>query len=120
MLVSPTRNPVRDQLYEAQVEHYHLTIKARQLKTRLKQATKGGRRFKMAYVKEEISGPNKALRVKYGEEHQNKTVEDSGNLCIIPTKHILTYLPRHRVISCERRERVQIQIISKRGERKRG
>jgi hypothetical protein len=76
MLVSPSRNPVRDQLYEAQIEYHKLPIRARQLKTRLKQTTKNGRRFKMAYVKKEISGPNKDLRVKYGEEHQNKTVED--------------------------------------------
>src|SRR5277367_590794 len=33
MLVSPSRNPVRDQLYEAQIEYHHLPIKARQLKT---------------------------------------------------------------------------------------
>jgi hypothetical protein len=76
MLVSPSRNPVRDQLYEAQIEYHKIPIKARQLKTRLKQATKNGRKFKMAYVKKEISEPNKNLRVKYGEEHQNKTVED--------------------------------------------
>jgi hypothetical protein len=30
----------------------------------------------MAYVKKEISGLNKDLRVKYGKEYQNKTVED--------------------------------------------
>jgi hypothetical protein len=61
MLILPSRNPVRDQLYEAQIEYHKLPIKARQLKTRLKQATKGGRRFKMAYVKKEISRPNKDL-----------------------------------------------------------
>jgi hypothetical protein len=76
MLVSPSRNPVRDQLYEAQIEFHHLPIKAHQLKTRLKQATKGGRRFKQAYVKKKISARNKELRVKYGEEHKDKTVDD--------------------------------------------
>ena len=76
MLVSPSRNPVRDQLYEAQIEYHHLPIKARQLKTRLKQATKGGRRFKMASVKKQISSKNKDLRVKYGQEHKDKSVDD--------------------------------------------
>jgi hypothetical protein len=36
MLVSPSRNPVRDQLYEAQIEYHRLPIKKRQLQTRLK------------------------------------------------------------------------------------
>jgi hypothetical protein len=76
MLVSPSRNPVRDQLYEAQIEHHKLPVKARQLKTRLKQATKRGRRFKQAYVKKKISATNKDLRVKYGYKHQGKSVDD--------------------------------------------
>ena len=76
MLVSPSRNPVRDQLYEAQTEYHKLKIKPRQLVNRLKQATKGGRRYKMAYVKKEISAKNKRGRVKYGETHKDKTIDD--------------------------------------------
>ena len=46
------------------------------MKARLKQATKGGQKFKMAYVKKKISAINKDLQVKYGREHQDKSIED--------------------------------------------
>ena len=39
------------------------------MKTRLKQAIKGSRRFKMAYIKKKISAINKELRVDYSREH---------------------------------------------------
>ncbi|KIN06911.1 hypothetical protein OIDMADRAFT_15956 [Oidiodendron maius Zn] len=60
MLVLPSRNPV----------------KPRQLINRLKQATKEGRRYKIAYVQKEISAKNKRDRVKYGETHKDKTIDD--------------------------------------------
>jgi hypothetical protein len=41
MLVSPTRNLVRDQALEAQIEYHNLGIKRRALTTRLKGCTKG-------------------------------------------------------------------------------
>ena len=54
-LVSPSRNPVRDQLYEAQIAHHDLPVKKRQLQNRLRQATKGARRYKQAYIQKKIS-----------------------------------------------------------------
>jgi hypothetical protein len=76
MLVSPSRNPVRDQLYEAQIEYHRLPIKKRQLQTRLKQSTNKGQRYKQAFVKKKISDTNRTLRIRYGEEHKGKTVHD--------------------------------------------
>jgi len=76
MLVSPSRNPVRDQLFEAQIEYHKLPIKKRQLQARLKQATNGGQRYKQAFVKKEISAKNRKLRVEYGETHQGKRIDD--------------------------------------------
>jgi hypothetical protein len=67
---------MRDQLYEAQIEYHKLLVKARQLKTRLKQVMKGGWWFKMAYVKKIISSKNKDLRVGCSREHKDKTVDD--------------------------------------------
>jgi len=46
MLVSPRRNPVRDQPYEAQIDYYNLPIKPRQLQRKFKEYTKGGQRYK--------------------------------------------------------------------------
>lgn len=76
MLVSPSRNPVRDQQYEAQIEYYKLPIKKRQLQRRLKQSTKGGQRYKMAYVKKKIRPQNKIKRTTYGEENKDKNVDE--------------------------------------------
>jgi hypothetical protein len=74
-LVSPS-NPVRDQLLEAQIDYFEIGVKPRQLKTMLKRYTKGGRRFKQAYIKKEISAQNKRKRVEYREENRDKTIHD--------------------------------------------
>ena len=76
MLVLPSRNPVRNQLYEAQIKHHHINVGVRQLRRRLKQETKNAQRFKQAYVKKEISKVNKNKRVDYGWEHKDKTIEN--------------------------------------------
>jgi hypothetical protein len=54
MLVSPLRNPVRKQQYEAQIEYYKLPVKKRALQARLKACTNRGQRYKMAYVQKKI------------------------------------------------------------------
>jgi hypothetical protein len=69
MLISPSRNPVQDQQYKAQIAFHNLPIKPRTLKKRLKLYTKGGQRYKQEYVKKEISCQNKRKRVDYSIEH---------------------------------------------------
>jgi hypothetical protein len=76
MLVSPSRNPVRDQLYEAQIQYHHIPIQPRQLIRRLKSCTKNAQRFKQAYVGKVLSKKNRTTRVTYGEEHQDKSIHD--------------------------------------------
>ena len=76
MLVNPAQNPVRDQLYEAQIEFYHLPVQKRQLQRKIKEHTRGGRRYKMAFVKKQVSKKNKEERVEYGKRHAHKTIED--------------------------------------------
>jgi hypothetical protein len=76
MLVSPSKNPVRDQLYEAQIKYHKLPVKRRQLQKKLKEHTKKGQRYKQAYIEKEISAKNRALRTKYGEEHKDKIIHD--------------------------------------------
>ena len=75
MLVDPSRNPVRDQHYDAQIEYHNLPVKQRQLQRKLKELVKA-RRFKMAFVKKQVSAKNKEERVAYGTEHIGKTIED--------------------------------------------
>ncbi len=55
MLVDPSENLIRDQLYEAQIEYYKLPIKKRARQNRLKKTTSRGRRYKQAYIPKEIS-----------------------------------------------------------------
>jgi hypothetical protein len=74
MLVS-IENPVRNQHFERQIEYHELPIKTRALQRGLKRHTKGGRRFKQAYIKKKISPVNLAARVEYGEKYQYKTIE---------------------------------------------
>ncbi len=69
MLCSPTRNPVRKQPYEAQIAFHRIPVKRRQLQRKLKEHTKGGGRYKCAFVNKVISAQNHALREKYGYTH---------------------------------------------------
>src|SRR4051812_23358715 len=75
MLVSPSRNPVRNQPYDAQIAFHNIPVKRRQLQRKLKEHTNGGQIYKCAFVKKEISAINKRERVSYGEEHKDKLVE---------------------------------------------
>ena len=74
MLVSPLRNPVRDQTYEAQIKYHDIPVKQRALRTQLAKHTKNAQRYKQAYVKKKISPKNKNERVEYGQTHQDKDV----------------------------------------------
>ncbi len=69
MLCSPSRNLVRKQPYEAQIEYHKLPVKKRQLQNIIKRHTNGGGRYVYAFVKKEISQKNKTERVTYGTEH---------------------------------------------------
>ena len=77
MLVSPSRNPILDQSLEAQIEYYNPDISWRQLTARLKQCTKGGRRYKAAYRKSTFSSPNAPARREHAKKYKGKTVEDT-------------------------------------------
>ena len=75
-----TRNPVRDQLLEHQIQYHDLPLKKRALITQIKENTKNGRRYKMAYVRKRLSKTNKDKRLAYGQEHKRKTVKDYWHL----------------------------------------
>ena len=75
LLISPSRNPIRDQTYEAQIKYHDIDIKPRALRTQLAKHTKNAKRYKMAYVKKKISPKNKSERMEYGETHQDKDLK---------------------------------------------
>ncbi|PQE16394.1 hypothetical protein CJF31_00009603 [Rutstroemia sp. NJR-2017a BVV2] len=69
MLVSPSKNPVRKQPLEAQIEYYKIPVKKRQLQRKLKEHTKKGRRYLCAFIKKVISPKNHEDRMVYRNEH---------------------------------------------------
>jgi hypothetical protein len=75
MLVSPSRNPVRNQLYEAQIEYHNLRVGKRALQRQLKKQTNNGQRRKQAYVKKKIPPKTLQTREDYGKEHKSKTID---------------------------------------------
>jgi hypothetical protein len=69
MLVSPSRNPVRKQPLDTQIAYHGLKVKERQLQRKLKEYTKGGGRYKCAFIKKVISKKNRQERGTYGNDH---------------------------------------------------
>ena len=74
-LVNPFRNPVRDQQHEAQIEFHHLNVSKRTLQRALLQHTNKARRYKQAYIKKKMSKNNLKSRQRYGQLHQDDTIE---------------------------------------------
>ena len=75
MLLDEDQNPVRNQIWEAQIEYHKLPVKRRQLQSKIKEHAPGAQRFKQAYIGKELSNKNLGLRQEYGETHKNKTIE---------------------------------------------
>jgi lipid II:glycine glycyltransferase (peptidoglycan interpeptide bridge formation enzyme) len=76
MLVDPKRNPVRDQLYGAQIEYHNLPVQTRQLQRKLREHTRNAKRYKIAFVEKQVSAKNKEERAEYRKEHLGKTIEE--------------------------------------------
>jgi transposase len=74
MLVSPSRNPVRKTPYETQIKYHNLPVKRRQLRQKLKKYTKGGQRYKYAFVKKKISDKNLEKRRIHRDAYKDLTI----------------------------------------------
>ncbi|OAG38184.1 hypothetical protein AYO21_07644 [Fonsecaea monophora] len=75
-LLSPSKNPYRNDPYEAQIAYFDLRVSARQLRRRLTQLTKNAQLYKAVYYKDELSKETEKTRVEYGKRHAGKTVEN--------------------------------------------
>jgi hypothetical protein len=118
MLVSPSRNPIRDQLLEAQIAHYGIEVGRRQLSTRLAQDTNGGQRYKAAYIKSDYSKDNVAQRLKHGETWAGKTVEDTFQWWIFTDEaHFDPSAQKAGWILREKNKRLAPENIQKRGKK---
>jgi hypothetical protein len=117
ILVSPSRNPIRDQ-YKAQIAYHNLPVKKRQLQTIFKQSSNGGQRYKQAYVKKLLSRKNRGERVHYGAAHQHKTIHDFWQFIYFTDEAHLD--PSSQAQGCilrERGTRTDAENIEERGEK---
>ena len=73
-LLSPS-NPVRNQHYEHQIEHFGLSCNIRTLQIALRDRANHARRYKSVQIKQ-LSNNNKEKRKEYGKEHQEKTIDN--------------------------------------------
>jgi transposase len=86
-LLSPS-NPTRNQHYEHQIQHFNLPCKTCTLQRALQTRTKHARRYKSVRVKQ-LSSVNKAKRKEYGQEHQEKTIDEFwANIYFTDEAHI--------------------------------
>ena len=118
-LVDPEKNPVQDQLYDAQIEYHKLLIRPRQLQRRLKQDTNRGQRYKCAFVKKVLSKKNMEERANYGKEHEDKSIEDFWeNIFFTDEAHIDPTSQAVGNILREKGKRYNSENIQQRGEKK--
>jgi transposase len=86
-LLSPS-NPTQNQHYEHQIQHFNLPCTTRTLQQTLQKRTNHARRYKSVRIKE-VSKANKAERKKYGQEHQNRTIDEFwANIFFTDEAHI--------------------------------
>ena len=69
------QNPVRDQSWPVQIEHFNLDVSSRTLRAAFNQRRPRASRFKKVKIRT-ISEKNKKFRVQYGLDHQHHIVEN--------------------------------------------
>jgi hypothetical protein len=118
MLVDPKQNPVRDQLYEAQIQFHNIPVQKRQLQRKLKEHTQNARRYKMAFVKKKVLAKNKEERMAYGVEHKDDTIDDYwSHICFTDEAHVDPKSQRVGEILREEGHRYDDENIMEREER---
>jgi uncharacterized protein YaiI (UPF0178 family) len=118
MLVSTSKNKVRDQPYEAQIEFHQLPIKKRALQKGLKRYTNEGQLYKQAFVRKKLSAKNRRERTRYGQEHIGKTIDDFWQYIFFTDEaHIDPSSAAQGHILRERGTRYDTRNIQQRGEK---
>ena len=74
-MLDPQQNPVRDQPWSVQVEHFQLDVGVRTLRKAFNNRSLRASRFKKIRVRT-LSEKNKKLRMQYGHDHQHHTVRN--------------------------------------------
>ena len=73
-MLDPHQNPVRDQSWSVQIEHFNLSMSSRILRAAFNQRVSRASRFKQIKIRS-INFKNKKLRVQYGLKHQHHIVK---------------------------------------------
>ena len=79
LLLSPTRNPIRNRPLPVQIRHHNINCSIRTLQKDLETQKEHAEMYKQAKVKE-IREKNKKARVQYGEMHLEKSKEMEANI----------------------------------------
>jgi transposase len=74
LLLSPTRNPVRNQPLEVQLKYHGIDASERTLQRQLLKYSKGAKLYKQAYVNKVLSDSGHSQRWEYGQLYGDKTI----------------------------------------------
>ena len=74
-MLNHNQNSVRDQSWPVQIEHFNLNVGLRTMQTAFNNREPRASRSKMAKVRT-LNKKNRELRVQYGREHQDHTVDN--------------------------------------------
>jgi len=119
MLLSPSRNPVRTQAFEAQIAFHDIKVNRRQLRTRITQEDPGAGVYKMAYTKSDFSKDNIVNRLKYGQKYVGASVEDTYQFWVFTDEaHFDPTAQKAGRVLRRRGRRLASENIQKRGKKK--
>lgn len=119
MLLSPSRNPVREQRIEAQIKFHNIDISHRQLTRRILKEDPGAGVYKMAYIKSDFSEANVAARLKHGHTWSGRSVADTFQWWIFTDEaHFDPSAQRAGSVLRRRGGRLKPENIQKRGKKK--
>ena len=116
LLLSPSRNKVRDQPYAIQLNHHQIDIQPRALRVQLRKHTDGAQLYKQAYIGKQLSAKNRAERTDFGHRHIGKSIDDYWQYIIWTDEfHIDPSSKVQGRILRERRTRYRPENIQERG-----
>jgi len=75
-LINSKKNYLRFEAYEVIIEEFQLPVQKRQLVRKLKEYTRGSRRYRYMFIKKQISSANRDQREDYSWRYKDYIVDD--------------------------------------------
>ena len=116
-LVNSTKNPIRDQILDTQLEFHEVYASHRTLTRSLLRDTNKGRIYKQAHGKKKLSVASKEKHVAYRNGHMHKSIDESwSHIFLIDDAHIDPSASAQGWILREQGTRYDEENIEERGE----